>query len=353
MAREKPIRVLVIDDSPANRRAITELLEAAPDLEVIDRAGDGHEGLQKAIALRPEVITLDLEMPRLDGYAFLRLLQAKAPTPVIVLSSYAHPSDVFKALELGAYDFVAKPGKGGKGSLEAVRAELLEKVRAVRQVKAAPPAPPTRAPPARPSAPARLLPQRLRAPVVVAVGASTGGPPAVQRLVEVLKGTPVCLLVAQHMPALFTLAFAQRLDKAGALRVSEAKDGDVPRPGHAYIAPGGAQLELVRRGDGLVLATPAAGPDDRHAPSVDRLFASVARALGKEALGVVLTGMGNDGALGARAIAKAGGAVWAESAESAVIPGMPQAAVEAGGVQRVLSLEELARALALRVTRGA
>lgn len=339
MKLERPIRVLVVDDSPSNRRTITQILESSPGLEVVDRAADGDEGLKKAEALRPDVITLDLEMPRLDGFTFLRLLMARTPTPVIVLSSYAHPSDVFKALELGAYDFVAKPLKGEKGALEAVRAELLEKVRAAKQVRregTPTPPPPRQAPPA----------DRAR---VVVVGASTGGPPAVQRLVEALGGTPACLLVSQHMPARFTHAFAERLDQAGTFRVREARDGDPVEPNRAYIAPGGLHLELRVSEGRLQVATPAPGPKDKHAPSVDRLFQSAAKVLGRDALALVLTGMGNDGEEGARAVAKAGGEVWAEAEETAVVYGMPRAAVATGVVKRVLPLPELTAELAARL----
>ena len=343
--RENPIRVLVIDDSPSSRRAITQVLEASPGIEVVGRAADGEEGLKKARALKPDVITLDLEMPRLDGFSFLRLLMANTPTAVIVLSSYAHDSDVFKALELGAFDFVAKPAQAGKESLDAVRTELLEKVRSVRlmrreekaplPVRGARPAPPVGEPEA----------------VVIAVAASTGGPPAVQKLVEALVGLPVCLLVCQHMPPRFTLAFADRLNKMGGLSVSEARHGDRIRAGHVFIAPGGEHLELHERAGVLSLLTPPNTRDDKHAPSADRLFASVARVSGKKAFAVVLTGMGNDGERGVTAIGEAGGEVWAESEESAIIFGMPQAAISTGAVSRVLPLDKLLTELRARVKR--
>ncbi len=343
--REKTIRVLVIDDSPSNRRAITQILEASPGIEVIDRAADGEEGLKKAHALKPDVITLDLEMPKLDGFSFLRLLMAHSPTPVIVLSSYAHDSDVFKALELGAFDFVAKPSRGGKEDLDDVRAELLEKVRSVRLLKRDEKTPlPVRVP--RP--PVKVADPE---PMVVAVGASTGGPPAIQKLLEAMARLPVCLLICQHMPPRFTHAFAERLDKMGGLKVSEAKAGDKVRAGHAFIAPGGGHLELVRTDGALVLASPLNSPADKHAPSVDRLFDSCARTLGAQAFAVVLTGMGIDGQRGVRAIGKAGGEVWAEAEETAVIFGMPQAAIATGAVSRVLPLFTLLVELQARVRR--
>jgi len=345
--REKNIRVLVIDDSPSNRRAITQILEASPGIEVVDRAADGEEGLKKAHALKPDLITLDLEMPKLDGFSFLRLLMAHSPTPVIVLSSYAHDSDVFKALELGAFDFVAKPSRGGREDLEAVRAELLQKVRSVRLLKKDEKTPLPIARP--PKAPPKVTEPD---PMVVAVGASTGGPPAISKLVEAMVRRPVALLVCQHMPPRFTHAFAERLDKMGGLKVSEAKEGDRVKAGHVYIAPGGGHLELKRVDGVLTLSTPENTPADKHAPSVDRMFESCAKTLGAQTLAIVLTGMGVDGAKGVKAVAKAGGEVWAEAEETAIIFGMPQAAISTGVVGRVLPLFTLLVELQERVRRG-
>lgn len=350
-APERPLRVLVIDDSAAQRRAITAILETTPGVTVCDRAADGEEGLRKALALRPDVITLDLEMPRLDGYAFLRLLMAQAPTPVIVLSSYGHPSDVFKALQLGAFDFVARPSGADARAVASVRSELVEKLRAVRFARRAPAqagglartAVAGRGPAAAPTEASAGLAPPVR---VVAVGASTGGPPAVQRLLERLAGAPVCVLVAQHMPPRFTRAFAARLDQALPLQVSEARSGEPLAPGRVYVAPGGEQLELEARQGQLVLAVQPAAPADRYAPSVDRLFASVARHLGPAARGVVLTGMGADGAEGARALRRAGAEVWAEDEASAAVSSMPEAAIRTGAVSRILPVDELGAALA-------
>lgn len=337
---ERPISVLVIDDSAANRRAISRILEDSPGIRVVDRAADGEEGLRKAVELRPDLITLDLEMPRLDGFGFLRLLMAKVPTPVIILSSYNHPSDVFKALQLGAFDFVAKPQT--TTSLESVRAELVEKVRAVKFVRREEPAP------------VRRSNSKTRLPIVAApthpslvvVGASTGGPPAVQRLLETLAGLPVCVVVAQHMPARFTKAFAERLDQTLAFRVSEAKTGDRLIAGRVYVAPGGEQLEVLER-DGVptLIVTPAM-PEDLYAPSIDRLFKSIATLPAAASThAVVLTGMGRDGAAGVKALGKRGATVWAEAEATAVVFGMPQAAIATGAVGHVLELPKLSAEL--------
>ncbi|MBK7861750.1 MAG: chemotaxis-specific protein-glutamate methyltransferase CheB [Archangiaceae bacterium] len=334
MRRSAPVRVLVIDDSASNRRAITQILESAPDVEVIDRAQDGAEGLEKARRLKPDLITLDLEMPRLDGFAFLRLLQQVAPTPVIVISSYAHRSDVFKALELGAFDFVAKPSRAA--GLDTVRVDLLAKVQAVRQVQ---------------KRGGNLSEVRRGSePTLLAVGASTGGPQAVHQLLMGLKGTSACVLVAQHMPPRFTRAFAERLEKAWGQSVTEARGGERPQAGCAFVAPGGKHLVVVRTEKGaLELQVLEAGSADKHVPSIDRLFESVARCGGAAAHAVVLTGMGHDGAQGVGAIARAGGVVWAESEQTAVIPGMPQAAMKTGHVTWVLPLHELTQELAKSV----
>lgn len=337
MSQSGALGVLVIDDSATNRRALTEIFEATQDVKVIARANDGEEGLRKVTELRPDVITLDLEMPKLDGFGFLRLLMSSRPTPVIVISSYAHKSDVFRALELGAFDFIAKPGPTPEEH-QLFRASLLEKVRAVRLVRGSP------SRPAPASAPARAQGGEPR--LVVAVAASTGGPPAIQQLLDALAGAPsTSVLICQHMPPRFTQAFAERLDRRGSFRVKEAQEGDRVAAGQVFIAPGGRHLLVTARGPGLRLATPEAQGSDKYVPGADRLFSSLADAIGARAVGVVLTGMGADGAQGTVAIHKAGGTVWAESEETAVIFGMPKEAIATGGVTRVLPLAQLGPAL--------
>jgi two-component system chemotaxis response regulator CheB len=338
---ERPIRVLIVDDSAATRRALSKLLETAPGIEVCGKAADGEDGLKKALQLEPDVITLDLEMPKLDGYSFLRLLMARRPTPVIVVSSYAHQRDVFKALQLGAFDFVARPTEDDDASFASVRGELIEKLRSARfvrreEVKA--PATPPRAKSTR-----VVQPETAR---LVLVGASTGGPPAVQKLLEALVGLPVCVLVAQHMPRGFTQAFAERLDQSLSFRVTEAKSGDLVLPGRVYVAPGGEQLELTERAGQLSLTVKLSAPQDAHAPSVDRLFLSAAKVAPKGTRAIVLTGMGTDGAKGASALKAAGVEVWAEAESTAVVFGMPEAAIKAGAVARTLPLDALGPALA-------
>ncbi|RKG77425.1 chemotaxis-specific protein-glutamate methyltransferase CheB [Corallococcus sp. CA049B] len=338
----RPLTVLVIDDSATNRRTLTTLLESSQEVMVLDWAQDGEEGLKKVLDLKPDVVTLDLEMPRLGGHTFLRLLMRAAPTPVIVISSYAHSSDVGKALELGAFDFIAKPPQGTPAALEHLRRELLDKVLAARHVKSGG----RHGPAPRSSMLVGDVPQ------VIAVGASTGGPPAVQRLLEGLAAEPaVSVLVGQHMPSQFTKAFAERLDRIGPFTVREACEGDVVKPGHVYIAPGGRHLLLSDRTGRLELRTPSPVPADKYAPSVDRLFESAAEVLGARAVAVVLTGMGADGAQGVRAVRREGGETWAESEDTAVVYGMPKEAIATGAVSRVLALDAIGTELAALVRR--
>ncbi|MBI5542868.1 MAG: chemotaxis-specific protein-glutamate methyltransferase CheB [Deltaproteobacteria bacterium] len=343
MAKGKKIRVLVVDDSAYNRRAIMEMLESVEDIAVIGTAADGEEGLKVALALKPDAITLDLDMPNMDGFTFLRLLRAQAPVPVIVISGYARTSDVFKALELGAIDFIAKPSRHFSPETKSVREELVQKLGAVRLLRR------------------RSLGRTESSEVAAAggsqmrvavVGASTGGPPALQRLLSSLSGDlPLGIAIAQHMPERFTRAFAERLNRLSAYEVVEARSGDLLAPGRALIAPGGHTMRLVRTTDGLRAGLSEGTAKDRYVPSIDALFESVAHAVGAGAAGVLLTGMGNDGCAGMLALKKVGAITIAESEETAVIYGMPKEAVEAGAVKHVLALDRIPDALT-RFARG-
>ncbi|ABC82500.1 chemotaxis-specific protein-glutamate methyltransferase CheB [Anaeromyxobacter dehalogenans] len=331
--RRRTLRVLVVDDSAASRDELVRLLHGGDGLVVAGTAADGEQGLAEALRLEPDVVVLDLQMPRMDGFTFLRLLMARRPTPVVVLSSRSRRADVFKALELGALDFVARPERGG---LAPVREELLEKCATVRALRIQ-----------NLSAGARALDARELEPARVAVvGASTGGPSALQRLLAALPGElPLAVLVAQHMPERFTGAFAERLARGSHFSVVEAVDGDLVVAGRALVAPGGHHLELARGADGVlraaVLPPGAPGPGARHCPSIDRLFRSAARMLGRRACAALLTGMGTDGRDGIAAVKAAGGLTLAESEETAVVYGMPQAAAETGAVDALLGLDAL------------
>jgi two-component system chemotaxis response regulator CheB len=345
----RPIRLLVVDDSAYNRRNIADVFADHPEVEVVGKAADGEEALQLVTALKPDVITLDLEMPRMDGFTFLRILMSKAPTPVIVVSSYSQRENVFKALELGALDFVPKPDRLGPDATD-VRQAILEKVSLVRSLRPSfVPGPLLRRQtsgafgqdgrPVRFDEPA-LRPKMYRAPrSVVAIASSTGGPSALMHLFGRLPATTgAAFVVAQHMPDKFTRTFAERLDKRGPVRTVEASDGDLVALATGFVCPGRKCMELIRgQGTELRLRVGPAGVTDRYVPSADRLFKSVA-ALGPRCLGIILTGMGDDGLEGARAIRAAGGSIIAESQETAVVNGMPGAAVRAGVASQVLAL---------------
>ncbi|MEO0325972.1 MAG: chemotaxis-specific protein-glutamate methyltransferase CheB [Myxococcota bacterium] len=345
MTETRETSVLIVDDSAFNRRTIGEVLEQIEGVHVIGKASDGDEALRMVAGLEPDLITLDLEMPRMDGFTFLRLLMARRPTPVIVVSGYSEKGNVFRALELGALDFVAKPSRHATLDLADIRRELTEKVGLIRHLSrdrmaARRPAGPSGSGPA--PAPAGLA--RHRAPRRVAlIGASTGGPSALVELFRHLPGkADAAVLVAQHMPERFTRTFAERLNRLGGLQVREASGRHPLRPGEAWICPGGRCL--VVEGEEIVVVEPA--PSDRYVPSVDRLFRSAATALGADIVAAVLTGMGDDGAVGVPLLAESGALVLAESAETAVIHGMPGAAVRTGAVHEELPLPELAKRLA-------
>jgi two-component system chemotaxis response regulator CheB len=343
-----PLRVLVVDDSVFNRRSIGEILAQSPEIEVVGKAADGEEALRLVSNLKPDCITLDLEMPRMDGFTFLRILMTKLPTPVVVVSSYSQKENVFKALELGALDFVAKPERFSDPDLGGIREQLVSKVLLARAVRLGSP-PPRRA---ADLGPAPVVPRRDKSAVppknVIAVASSTGGPSA---LMEIFTRFPAnyrnAIVIAQHMPDKFTRTFDERLSRRGQLRVSEAADQDAVTEGVGFVCPGRhcMELEVSARGTMKLKVMPPS-EKDRYVPSADRLLSSVALALGRRAVGVILTGMGDDGVEGARRILEAGGIVIAESEQSAVVYGMPGAAVRAGAASQSLPLAEIGELLA-------
>ena len=365
------LRLLIVDDSAYNRRHLSDVFVGRDDVEVVGRAGDGEEALRLCLQLRPDVITLDLEMPRMDGFTFLRILMAKQPTPVIVVSSYSQKENVFKALELGALDFVAKPDRQIGPDAEDLKQQVLDKVLLVRSLR--PAALERGARPAlRRASPASPLgaidPSAMTFPIgsrelgglapvtavtgqpprrVVVVACSTGGPSALLDVVGRLPpSSPAAFVFAQHMPDKFTRTFAERLGRRGTLRVTEAQDGDTLLASTGFVCPGRQCAEVIARGSALELRVGAAATTDRFVPSADRLFKSVAAAVGPRAVGVVLTGMGDDGTEGARAIREAGGTVLVESQETAVVYGMPGSVERAGLAHEVLALPLLAERLA-------
>ncbi len=339
------LRVLVVDDSAVNRRNIGEILASFPEIQVVGKAADGEEALRLVNALRPDAITLDLEMPKMDGFTFLRILMSSRPTPVVVVSSYSQKENVFKALELGALDFVPKPDRY-ETEPDSIREQLVSKILLAKNMKHSALTAARHAMEAmstvvrRPKGPSALRPPRR----VVAIASSTGGPSALMDVLSRIPGTTSSgFVIAQHMPDKFTRTFSERLNKRSSLEVSEARELDEVGRGTAFVCPGRKCMELIAYSSGYRLTISRPTEADRYVPSADRLFASVARVAGKDSVGVILTGMGDDGVAGARKIVEAGGVVIAESEATAVVYGMPGAAVRAGVVSRTLPLPEIAR----------
>ncbi|HVZ37198.1 MAG TPA: chemotaxis-specific protein-glutamate methyltransferase CheB [Polyangiaceae bacterium] len=340
------LRVLVVDDSALNRDEMLLSLRAAGDVEVVGTAANGSEALRLLPQLRPDVITLDLEMPKMDGFSFLRIIPSVWTCPVIVISSCSADKNVFRALELGAVDFVPKPQTSveRRTVLPAILREKLDVVRALT------PGVWSRPPPAdyvrniTPVAPRKMtgvVPRHF-----IAVAASTGGPTALTTILSTLKPSPDCaVLVAQHMPDTFTRTFAERLDRHSPLSVSEARANAVIMGASALICPGRRCLEVQQDGKQFTAEVRFPTTGDRYVPSADRLFSSLAQVAAKNTIGVILTGMGDDGVEGAKALVNRGGIVIAEGPETAVVYGMPQAAVKAGVVRRSLPLHDIAHYL--------
>ena len=339
-------RVLVVDDSAFARRALVSMIRSQPGFEVAASAVDGEEAIRLTLRHRPDLIVLDLELPRVGGLGFLRWLMRHHPVPVLVVTGARGGREVFRALEMGAVDFLLKPSARASENLLGMREELVRKLLAIRGLTGnawGGAARPLRAPPPAPDACVRAPGKE---PPLVVIGASTGGPPALQFLLAALPpGWPGSIVVAQHMPALFTRIFAERLDRLVPLEVGEAREGEALRPGCCLILPGGQQGSLERAGSGLVVRLRERREAERYAPSVDLLFTSAAAAAGERVTAVVLTGMGDDGAEGVGRVRQAGGRTLAEAAETAVVFGMPQVAIRTGQVSEVLGLEGIARLL--------
>lgn len=351
------LRVLVVDDSAYNRQTIAAMLGEIEGVEVAGRAMDGKMALQKAFELEPDLITLDLEMPEMDGFAFLRLLMAKRPTPVLIISGYSARDNVFRALDLGALDFIAKPGLRIGPDLMEIEQELRRKINMARRLQS------VRlkrradsvAQQRRITQSLTVVPQKpvVEGPLggdpasqVVGIASSTGGPPTVQQLLRALpKDLDAAVVIAQHMPARFTTAFAQRLNRVVDLRVIEAIQGQPLVNSAVYVIPGGYNFELKPEGSGFRIALHRverpAGGGVVLAPSADHLFTELARHFGRRACGVVLTGMGNDGSTGAHALHVSGGLLFAENPATAVMPGMPQSLIDTGLAREVAPVERL------------
>ncbi len=340
------VRVLVVDDSALMRKLIPLILERDPDVEVVGTAMDGAFALRKIAELKPDVVTLDLEMPRMDGIETLRMIMRSAPLPVIVFSTHSKEGaySTFKALALGAIDFVAKPKDAAGGHLETVANQLIEKIKVAKRAGGSR---------SIPRADAELPPhskKRTRAAVppnrIIAIGISTGGPNALQYMLsQIPQDFPASFVVIQHMPEGFTEMFARRLDECCVLDVQEARSGDLLVAGRVLICPGNRHM-MVRRMPRGEMAILSDGPAiNGHRPSVDVLFHSVAQDFGLTAVGILMTGMGEDGAEGLGAIRSAGGVTIAQSEDTCVVPGMPRAAISKGFASKIIPLDGLAQYL--------
>lgn len=380
------VRVLVVDDSGFFRRRLTEILSADRRIEVIGTASNGQEAIDKALELRPDVITMDYEMPVMDGISAVKQIMLRCPTPVLMFSSLTHEGArvTLDALEAGAVDYLPKNFEDISRNPQKVRELLCDKVQAISRsnrrglasrlplssgrgslaTASTPPAatplsrqtrvvrprvtapvPPPAATAATPAAAPPVAPSRVqrKAYKLVAIGTSTGGPVALQQVLASLPASfPAPIVLIQHMPGTFTRAFAERLDKLCNIRIKEAEDGDILKPGHALLAPGGKQMMIDARGQVRILPG-----DERlnYKPSVDVTFGSAAKVYQDKVLAVVLTGMGADGREGARLLKAAGSQVWAQDEASCVIYGMPMAVVKAGLADQIYSLNDVGPAL--------
>ncbi len=332
-------RVLIVDDSAYTRQMIKKIIEQDGTLEVAGIAADGIDAMAKTLRLRPDIITLDFEMPEMDGFSFLRWLMRERPTPVIMVSSYNDSKTVFKALELGAVDFIAKPTRRASLELSTIEKDLIRKVRGIKNIRLdllsknlelLAPAPPEGE---------GEDEHRIQA---VAIGSSTGGPAALQIILTRLPADfPAAILVSQHMPRGFTGPLSARLNKLSHLSIKEAEDLDVVEPGTVLICPGGYHLGVRKKGRNVVAVLKQGKATDKYVPSVDYMMKSVAETFKNNTVGVILTGMGNDGMNGMLEIKHQGGYTIAESEESAVVFGMPAEAIKAGGAETVLPLPEI------------
>jgi two-component system chemotaxis response regulator CheB len=348
----RPIRILIVDDSSVVRRTLSEILGADPGISVLGTAPDPYVAAEKIRHEVPDVILLDVEMPRMDGLTFLRKIMEQHPIPVVICSSLteAGAETTLQALEFGAVDIILKPRIGARQFLEENRIRLLDAVKAAAGARVAKLGPRVgRVPPKltadavlRGATPDALVRTTER---VVVVGASTGGTEAVRVLLESLPEDAPGMVIVQHMPENFTRAFAARLDGLCAVDVREAQDNDSVIPGRALIAPGNRHTLLKRSGARYYVEVRGGPLVCRHRPSVDVLFRSAARYAGANALGVIMTGMGDDGAQGMLEMREAGARTIAQDEESCVVFGMPKEAIRKGGVERVLPLEAIAPAL--------
>ncbi|WP_330992947.1 chemotaxis response regulator protein-glutamate methylesterase [Pluralibacter gergoviae] len=343
----KKIRVLSVDDSALMRQIMTEIVNDHDDMEMVATAQDPLVARDLIKKFDPDVLTLDVEMPRMDGLDFLEKLMRLRPMPVVMVSSLTGKGSevTLRALELGAVDFVTKPQLGIREGMLAWSDAIADKVRAASRARVGAHRP-AAAPVVLKSGPL------LSSEKLIAIGASTGGTEAIRHVLEPLPLTSPAILITQHMPPGFTRSFAERLNKLCQIMVKEAEHGERVLPGHAYIAPGDRHMTLARSGANYQIQLHDGPPVNRHRPSVDELFNSVALHAGRNAVGVILTGMGNDGAQGMYAMHQAGAWTLAQSEASCVVFGMPREAINGGGVSEVVDLSNISQQMLAKISAG-
>ncbi|MCB2016521.1 MAG: chemotaxis response regulator protein-glutamate methylesterase [Hydrogenophaga sp.] len=352
------IKVVVVDDSALVRSLLTEIINRQPDMQCVGAASDPLVAREMIRETNPDVITLDVEMPRMDGLEFLSRLMRLRPTPVVMVSTLTEQgADItLRALEMGAVDYVAKPRIGITSGLNELAGDIVDKVRiaASAHVKRLAPAPAaatsashhSSAPPDAPRAP---LPRLSTTEKIICIGASTGGTEAIREVLTPMPADSPAIVITQHMPPGFTSSFAARLDGLCRISVAEARHGERILPGHAYIAPGGKQFRIDRSGSNYVAVVEDTEPVNRHKPSVEVLFKSAARVLGPNAIGIMLTGMGADGAQAMREMKDAGAYNYVQDETSCVVFGMPRMAIQAGAAHEILPLTQIAPAVLNRL----
>lgn len=352
------IRVVVVDDSALVRSLLTEIINRQSDMQCVGAAADPLVAREMIRELNPDVITLDVEMPRMDGLEFLSRLMRLRPMPVVMVSTLTEQgADItLRALEMGAVDYVAKPRIGITSGLNELAHDIVDKIRiaASAHVKRLPaatavPAPAATGGSAHAEPPRAPLPRLATTEKIICIGASTGGTEAIREVLVPMPADAPAIVITQHMPPGFTTSFAARLNSLCRISVAEARHGERILPGHAYIAPGGKQFRIDRSGSNYVAVVEDTDPVNRHKPSVEVLFKSAARVLGPNAIGIMLTGMGADGALAMREMKDAGSYNYVQDEASCVVFGMPRMAIQSGAAHEVLPLKQITTALLARL----
>jgi two-component system, chemotaxis family, protein-glutamate methylesterase/glutaminase len=334
------IKVLIVDDSAFNRKILSEILKSVAEIEIIGTAYDGEDAIRQIAKQKPDLITLDLEMPKMDGFTFLRWLMNTTPIPVIVVSAKEADENVFKALELGAMDFIPKPSSYPSMKLKEIQGSLIEKVLAAKYAKLSTPKDKLVKPRVQPES--KIHKVEVPTDFIIAIGASTGGPQAIQYILSNLSREFIIpIVIAQHMPAAFTPLFAERLNKSTHLTAKEAENEEIIKAHHAYICPGGKHTILEKKGPHVKLIYKEKTNSDKYIPSINYLFESISQIYANKSVATILTGMGDDGKEGILKIKENGGKVIAESPDSAIVFGMPREAIKTGKIDQILHLNKI------------